>query len=259
MILQNSRLGWTTFFLALYVLGGLPVRNSSADEPFIVDAMPRDLEIEYALSALPDHLRADATVYLLNPAKGYEKTRDGNNGFHAYVLRTAARRAFNQDWEYTYPVDHYAAMSWDQAGAESCMMVDFDLAGLRASGTPAREAKRIINERYATGYYAAPARPGLSYMLAPIQRVLMFAKSSGYLATLNLPHTMFYAPNVTDDDIGGKYGSAHPFIIYPGPHGFMIKLAGPAEKQAINEEHAELLRRLYAYNDKLYLKGITPE
>ena len=56
--------------------------------------MPRDLEIDYALSALPPHLRDGATVYVLNPKKGYEKIREGDNGFHAYVLRTAARRAF---------------------------------------------------------------------------------------------------------------------------------------------------------------------
>ena len=50
---------------------------------------------------------------------------------------------------------------------------------------------------------------------------------------------------------------AHTFIIYPGPHGFMIKLAGPAEKDAINKEHAELIQRLYKYNSKLFLMGVT--
>lgn len=222
-------------------------------EPFIVDAMPRDLEIDYALSALPAHLRDEATVYILNPEKGYEEVRKGTNGFHAYVLRTAARRAFNQSWEYSYPVDLYAAMSWDAAGAESCMRVDFDLAELRASGTPAKEAKRIINERFETGAYAAPTRAGLSYMLAPVQRVILMNKASGFLATVSLPHYMFYAPGVSDEDIGGRYGGQQPFIIDEGPHGFMIKVAGPAERAAIHEEHAELMKRLGEFNEKLRL------
>jgi len=34
--------------------------------------LPRDLEIQLALSALPPHLRDNATVYVLNPDKGFE-------------------------------------------------------------------------------------------------------------------------------------------------------------------------------------------
>jgi len=47
--------------------------------------LPRDLEIQLALSALPPHLRDNATVYVLNPAKGFEVARQGTNGFHAFV------------------------------------------------------------------------------------------------------------------------------------------------------------------------------
>ncbi len=50
--------------------------------------LPRDLEIQLALSALPPHLRDGATVYVLNPDKGYEVARKGTNGFHAFVART---------------------------------------------------------------------------------------------------------------------------------------------------------------------------
>lgn len=32
--------------------------------------LPRDLEIQLALNSLPAHLRDNATVYVLNPAKG---------------------------------------------------------------------------------------------------------------------------------------------------------------------------------------------
>src|SRR5215469_18101783 len=34
-----------------------------------LDKMPRDLEVRYALSALPSHLRADATTYVLDPTR----------------------------------------------------------------------------------------------------------------------------------------------------------------------------------------------
>jgi hypothetical protein len=50
--------------------------------------LPRDLEIQLALSTMPRHLRDKATVYVLNPAKGFEVTQKGTNGFHAFVART---------------------------------------------------------------------------------------------------------------------------------------------------------------------------
>jgi hypothetical protein len=36
-----------------------------------IEPLPRDLEIQLALSALPPHLRDNATVYVLNPDKGF--------------------------------------------------------------------------------------------------------------------------------------------------------------------------------------------
>lgn len=48
---------------------------------FQLDKMPADLETALALSALPPHLRSGATVYLLDPNKGYYAVRRGTNGF----------------------------------------------------------------------------------------------------------------------------------------------------------------------------------
>ena len=58
-----------------------------------LDKMPRDLEVRYALSALPPHLRADATTYVLDPDKGYELNHKGTNGFSCFVERTEQERA----------------------------------------------------------------------------------------------------------------------------------------------------------------------
>ena len=50
-----------------------------------LDPLPRDLEIQLALSAVPTLLRDNATVYVLNPDKGFEFARKGTNGFQAFV------------------------------------------------------------------------------------------------------------------------------------------------------------------------------
>jgi hypothetical protein len=53
-----------------------------------IEPLPQDLEIQLALSALPPHLRDNATVYVLDPAKGFEIARKGTNGFQDFVART---------------------------------------------------------------------------------------------------------------------------------------------------------------------------
>ena len=56
-----------------------------ADEPTTIQ-LPQDEEIQLALEAGPEHLRADATVYLFGK-DGYRKTRSGPNGFTCLVNR----------------------------------------------------------------------------------------------------------------------------------------------------------------------------
>ncbi len=50
------------------------------------------------------------------------------------------------------------------------MRVFFDAAEMQAKGMPPEELKKMIQGRYKTGYYKAPDRAGVSYMLSPILR-----------------------------------------------------------------------------------------
>jgi len=65
-----------------------------------IEPLPRDLEIQLALSALPPHLRDNATVYVLSPDMGFEVARKGTNGFHALVARTGDD-TFRGSWPFT--------------------------------------------------------------------------------------------------------------------------------------------------------------
>jgi len=210
-----------------------------------IEPLPRDLEIQLALSALPPHLRDNATVYVLNPDKGFEVARKGTNGFHAFVARTGDD-AFRGSWPLTeYRDDILYPISFDKAGAGAQMRVFFDAAEMQAKGTPPGELKKIIKDRYKTGYYKAPERAGISYMLSPVLRTYANPEESDSVVTLNIPHVMYYAPNVSNEDIGGgKPGSMYPFVIMPGPHGYFIQLLGLTERAAINKEYEEMLARL---------------
>src|SRR5438445_4840265 len=129
------------------VIAGLlfSLSAGAADRPTNrIDPLPRDLEIQLALSALPPHLRDNATVYVLNPTKGFEIARQGTNGFHAFVARTGDD-TFRGSWPLTeYRDDILYPISFDEAGAKAQMRVVFGAAEIHDKGTRPEELKRII-------------------------------------------------------------------------------------------------------------------
>jgi hypothetical protein len=213
--------------------------------------LTRDLEVELALSALPPHLRANATVYVLGASGRFEVAREGTNGFHTFVSRNDPN-AFHGNWPHTeYRDDILVPIAFDDAGARAHMQVFFDIADLRAAETTAEEMKIIINRRYDTGYYRAPDRAGISYMLAPFMRTYVDPEESDQIVTMNVPHYMFYAPGVTNDQIGGKFLSQYPYILNrsSGPHGYIIQLVGQTERETINREYSKMIAELCQVRD----------
>jgi hypothetical protein len=224
------------------------------NKDWLLDKMPPDLEMDYALSALPPELRDGATVYLLEPNKGYYLARKGTNGFSTYVNRTEWERA-------EFVQDTYAAVSYDSAGAKTYLPVAFDVAAMRASGkyTPLQIRDTIV-QRVKRGVYKAPARTGISYMLSPLLRTRLDQGIVNHV----MPHYMFYAPCIDNNDVGGKWvtGGHHPFVINSGGvldkahsiFNFIIIAAGETEKAKIIEENKDLLRRLAEYKSCLKIE-----
>src|SRR6266566_7243193 len=158
-----------------------------------IEPLPRDLEIQLALSALPPHLRDNATVYVLSPDMGFEVARKGTNGFHALVARTGDD-TFRGSWPFTkYRDDILYPISFDEAGSKAQLRVFLDAAAMQAKGTPPEELKKMIQGRYKTGYYKAPDRAGVSYMLSPILRTYVSPDQNDNVATSSVPHIMHYA------------------------------------------------------------------
>jgi hypothetical protein len=230
-----------------------------------VDALPRDLEIQLALSALPRHLRDDATIYVLNPVKGFEVARQGQNGFHAFVARTGDD-TFRGSWPLrAYRDDILYPISFDEAGAKENMRVFFDAAAMQAKDTPPEELKKIIQERYKTHYYKAPERAGVSYMMSPILRGYTNPDENDSVHTASVPHVMHYTPNVSNEAVGaatpapedlryliekGRWrNNPDPFVILHGPHGYMVQFLGATERAAINKEYEGMLAALCRIKD----------
>jgi hypothetical protein len=245
---------------ALYVLVILFISTQSFAQKsanWELEKIPINLETDFALSALPPQLRHDATVYLLDPKKGYYIAHKGANGFICFVTRT--------EWEWSeFRKDNAAAISYDAEGAKTIFPVYMDVAAMRATGkfTPL-QIKNIVIDRIRKGIYKAPARTGISYMLAPVMRTYPGTPDHHKVMTMNMPHYMFYAPYLTNTDIGNiPNGEADgPVVINPGalflgerrgPYGYIILPAGAAEKAKIISENKGLLKRLADY--KSYYK-----
>jgi hypothetical protein len=207
-----------------------------------LEKMPVDLETDFALSSLPPYVRDGAAVYLLDPEKGFYLSRQGKNGFICFLLRT--------DWEVgEFSQEFAAAISFDAEGARTIFPAFADVEALRATGKyTASQIKDTMTARFARGFYKAPVKQGISYMLAPVMRTFVGKGDSRHVETFSMPHYMFYAPYTKEADIGGNSSSGGPIVLGEGsPHGFIIVPAGVMEKAKMNEENASLLKRLIAY------------
>ncbi|APO77914.1 hypothetical protein AM571_PC00170 (plasmid) [Rhizobium etli 8C-3] len=238
------------FAIALGISIALSGRSQAYDTA--LDKMASDLEIRYALSALPPALRGKAAVYILDPAKGYALARQGSNGLACLVERTA--------WELAdFRNDIYIPLCYDAAGTNAHFKVIMDVAALRAKGMSPMVLKSEIEKRYEDKTYGVPNRPGLSYMVSPIMRTV--GPPDMEVHTMTMPHFMFYAPNVTNEDIGAlpalgdPESLLNPFIDRQGndQQSYIIQLVGEAEKAKILAIERTLLDELCAYREILCL------
>ncbi len=218
-----------------------------------IKPLPRDLEMQLAQSALPPHLRDSASVYILNPEKGFELARKGTNGFSCFVARTGDD-AMRGKWPLKdYRDDILYPISFDEAGVNAQMKLFFDIAEMQAKGMAPQQLKNLIQKRYKENYYKPPAKAGVSYMLSPILRTYINPDENDSVANANNPHIMYYAPNVSNQDLGGttpSFRSAYPFIILQGPHGYSIQAIGTEERASINKTYESMLAQLCQLNSK---------
>jgi hypothetical protein len=235
---------------ALIAVLGFATPGLAADTT--LDTMPPKLEMELALSAAPPHLRDKATVHLLDPKTGYKIAQQGTNGITCIVERT--------QWELAdFRNDIYVPLCYDAEGTKTYLKYIMDTAAMRAQGSGPAELKAEVEKRFRDKTYPVPAKPGLSYMIAPIMRTL--GPPDLKVSTMAMPHLMFYAPYLANAEIGAapdftNFDSLlYPFVDKEGnpEHSYMIQMIGAAEKAKILAEHKQLLADLCAYRDVLCL------
>ena len=221
---MNNR--WLCFLFSLLLLNcGIAYAQTAAGS---LQLLPRDQEIELAVSAAPAHLRKEATVYVFGK-QGYEKTRPGTNGFSCLVNRDGA-----QSGDFTL-----RPTCWDMEGSSSIVPVMLRVGELLAQGKSAVEIKRDIEAGFADGRFHEPRKAGIAYMLAG--DIKLFDTRPGKVVEREFPpHYMIYAPGVKNSDIGFtsegyKINPALPQV-YAGYSGgshtaYIIVLASESKEQ----------------------------
>jgi len=185
--------------------------------------MDRQKEIALALSACPPSVATKAAVYILEKS-GYVKVRDSQNGFTAIVQHALPN---SQD-----------PQCMDAEGTRTFLPRYLKIAELRAQGKSREEINRVVADAFAKGIFQPPSRPGVDYMLST-ENIVVVDAEKGIVAPFP-PHVMFYAPYLTNADLGSDGNPGGPtFVAGEGtPHALIIVPVGAHANHGSNGEGA---------------------
>jgi len=186
-------MNWMKVFVGALSIGLLSstaaIQAMAQELPKVYDAsMPRERQIALAESAAPAEVSSKATVYILG-LKGFEKAREGSNGFTCFV-----GRHFAKPTETTIE-----PTCFDAEGSRTTWMVEMREEELRSSGKSEAEIEAEIANGYKEGRFKHPSKPGMLYMMSSANRL---GPTRDHGTVSFPPHLMFYAPNMTTKDIG---------------------------------------------------------
>ncbi len=192
---------FVAFVVSLFLAAGV-----AAETPRI---LPAACETSLALAAAPEHLREGADLWLFGEA-GYEQVREGDNGFTCLVNRDDPRVL--------------KPTCYDAEGSRTIVPKVLEVGRWLTAELSQEEIRARLEAGFADGTFRSPERGGVAYMLSHYNRPWDPRRQRlGWFP----PHVMFYAPGVTNADIGFS-GEAYmndavmPLVGYQGPHGFLI-------------------------------------
>jgi hypothetical protein len=223
LLMKSPKIAFFLILLALDYTASMSSQSSADSRANAVSAqplpelLPQEQEIALALGAAPEHLRNNAGVYVLK-RNGFVKVRDSTNGFTCIV---------NRD----HPLNQ-KPVCFDAEGTATVLPKILRVGELLMQGKPMSAINAEIAEGFRTGKYIPPRRAGVAYMLSGDIR--NYNPHTGKVESFP-PHVMFYAPNLTNADLGvtpealAKDPSL-PFVAYQGPHGFIIVVSSDTRR-----------------------------
>ncbi|MEM1262466.1 MAG: DUF885 domain-containing protein [Pseudomonadota bacterium] len=169
-------------------------------------------ESSLALSAAPEYLREGAGVWVLT-ADGFRETQSPTNPFTCVVNRDDPRVL--------------KPTCYDAEGARNILPKVLWFGESLLAGRAVEAIRADVKAGFESGRFERVTQPGVAYMLSRYNRPVN--RQTGELGFFP-PHVMFYAPDLTNNDIGHDMrfhdpAQPLPMIAYGGPHGYMIMIS----------------------------------
>jgi len=200
----------TPFRASLAALAGLAgILSFDSALAFGPKPLTQPCEIAVARSALPERLREGASVYAL-VGNHYQKVVGGAGPFTCIVERNHS--------------DSVVPQCMDEAGIDSVLPAIISRSEMSVAGMEFDAIEQANRERMANGTYRPAARPGVSYMMSDYNYT--YVPSARQVMKVP-PHVMFYAPGLTNAQVGGSLSGmieniGTPFVFREGMHGYLI-------------------------------------
>lgn len=181
-------------------------------------------EESLALSALPSALRERANVYVWRDGD-FEKTISSDGGIHCVVERNHPHAIIPECITST--------------GEQSILQGIMEKTRLTASGLSAEDADAKTAEMIEAGDIGSPEAPGVNYMMSAYNRI--YSSRTDSIMHFG-PHTMFFAPHVSNDVVGGSYAMAKetpgfPFVVEAGTHSYIVTFTSQVAETDDVERH----------------------
>jgi hypothetical protein len=158
--------------------------------------IPREQEIELALSAAPPAVASGAGVYVYADS-GYVRARESTNGFTCLINRDS----FLAGYEVLKPT------CWDAAGSATIVPQILFIGKRKAAGANAQEVRAELQKLFDEGKLKYPEGSRIAYMLqGDIAQYDVVTRK--IVRRVFPPHLMLYAPGVTQSELGISMDSA---------------------------------------------------
>lgn len=157
-------------------------------QPFL---MSEEEEIHMASTAGPPEISKDASFYVLRKDRGYEKVKDGSNGFHCFVERSWSGPTPKRLPDPRVRAPHCI----NNEGSHTTMQEIFMATKLGMEGKSSDEIDAVLDRAYRDGALKLPVDLSMTYMMSKHQWL-----AEGIEAWH--PHMMFWIPYLTEQKVG---------------------------------------------------------
>jgi hypothetical protein len=197
---------------ALAVVITLAASASVHAQVNVTTVLPREREIELAMAAAPPDVGSKAAVYVFT-AQGYEKARDGENGFTCLVNRDSELEGYHV----------LKPTCWDPHGSRTIVPAILEIAKRRTAGQSVPDVTAGIRQLIKDGKLQLFDKVGVAYMLQG--DVSDYDAATGKVLTRRFPpHIMIYAPGITPSDVGvagrAAFNDVRAPLIYESATGY---------------------------------------